>query len=82
MPRGRSYILQADIFSQAISDESGNWFKEWSFSKTELDEIISTGKDFFPVLNLSDFGNLLSEIQKERFTEQFLGSFQFAINLK
>ena len=82
LPRGRSYILQADIFSQAISDESGTWFKEWSFSKPELDELISTGKDFFPVLNLSNFGNLLSEIQKERFTEQFLGSFQFAINLK
>ena len=82
LPRGRNYAIQASIYAQGTSNESLNWFQDWSYSRTEVDEIISKGVDFFPVFNLSNFGNLLIRVQEERFTEQLLGNFQFAVSLQ
>ena len=80
--RGREYVLRVNFIANSIDDQRAKWFDEWSYDQTQEDELVNNGVDFFPVLNLSNFGLLLSQIQNENFTEQKLGEMIFLAEIQ
>ena len=80
--RGREYVLRVNFIANSIDNQRANWFDEWSYDQTQEDELVNNGVDFFPVLNLSNFGLLLSQIQNENFSEQKLGEMIFLAEIQ
>jgi len=82
LPRGRNYVLRVNFEANSITDQRPKWYDDWSYSQTNEDDLVNNGVDFFPVLNLSNFGLLLSQIQNENFQSQKVGEIIFLTEIQ
>lgn len=82
LPRGRNYVLRVNFEASSITDQRPKWYDDWSYSQTNEDDLVNNGVDFFPVLNLSNFGLLLSQIQNENFQSQKVGEIIFLTEIQ
>lgn len=66
LPRGATYYMEWSASSVgAVVHGDQNWASNWSFAPEAGSELISSPPDFFPVLNLIAFHELLSRAQAE-----------------
>ncbi len=77
LPTRRNYFLSFKIKANTItlSEEDGEWLKDWSFNRTTLDKVVEDKRPFFPTLNLDRFVTFLTSASQDIFEGGTIFSF-------
>jgi hypothetical protein len=77
LPTRRNYFLSFKIKANTItlSEEDGDWLKDWSFNRTTLDKVVEDKRAFFPTLNLDRFVTFLTSASQDVFEGGTIFSF-------